>query len=528
MDNSIYTFGPFRLSPELGSLVRDRQRVALGHRAFEILLLLVERAGDVVSTAEIVTRVWPTTIVDENNLRVHIASLRKILSDEGIQTPHILNVPGRGYRFAATVERHSIETAEAKVPAALPIPLTRLLGRDSFIEKVLGECAARRIVTIVGPGGIGKTSVALAIAHQLVSRFADGCHFVDLTVLTNPDSVPAAIAEVLRIPVGLATPLPAIVDSLQSSSCAIVLDNCEHVIDKAAEVVEAILRAAPNVHILATSREPLRAQGESVCRLSVLDVPLAAADATMTADELTRFPAVELFVGRVEAVIDGFCMTDRDAPLIAELCRRLGGNPLAIELAAARFETFGLAGLLDALTDSLSILTKGRRTAPLRHCTLRASLDWSFELLSDAEKVVFGRLGVFAADFTRESVTLVVPDEYLDASTVIDALNDLIAKSLVAVNRAEGRIAFRLLDLARPYALDKLRHDPFECDVYRRYIEYLHAQAEQSALKQCANEPRPLAPFRLIGGEHRGALRSCSSSTVTSTWIPGITACRSQ
>jgi predicted ATPase/DNA-binding winged helix-turn-helix (wHTH) protein len=511
VEKLIYTFGPFRLSPEQGSLTRDGQRVALGQRAFEILLLLVERVDEVVSTADIVTRVWPRTIVDENNLRVHIASLRKVLSDESTRAPYILNVPGRGYRFTATVERHERKTEEARFPADLPAPLTRLVGRDAFVRKMLRELAQFRFVTIVGPGGIGKTRVALAIAHELKGRFVDGCHIVDLTVLTNPHLVLEAVAEALQIPVMSAASLPALANSLRSRHCAIVFDNCEHVIDKAAEVVEAILRAAPNIHILATSREPLRAEGESVHQLTGLEIPPSTPVGATTVREFVMFSAVDLFVERVAAAVDEFCITDSDAPLIAKLCRRLGGNPLAIELAAARIETFGLVGLLDALTDGLSILTKGRRTAPPRHSTLRATLDWSFELLSDTEKAVFGRLGVFVADFTRESVALVVPDEYLDISTVIDALNNLIAKSLVAVSRAEDRIAFRLPDLTRPYARDKLRQDPFACDVYRRHVEYLYALAERSTLEHRANESTPLAPFRLVGGERHGALRSCFS-----------------
>jgi predicted ATPase len=342
---------------------------------------------------------------------------------------------------------------------------------------VLGQLARVRLVTIVGPGGIGKTRVALAVANELRSRFVDGCHFVDLTVLTNPESVPEAIAEALQIPAISATSLPAIANGLRSRNCAIVLDNCEHVIDKAAEVVEAILKAAPNMHILATSRERLRAEGESVHQLRPLDIPPTATDGATTVSALMAFSATELFVERVAAVIDGFCMTDADASVIAALCCRLGGNPLAIELAAARVETLGLAGLLDALTDGLSILNIGRRTAPMRHATLSATLDWSFELLSATEKAVFGRLGVFIADFTCESLARVVPDKYLDTSTVVDALNSLIAKSLVAVSRAEGRVAFRLLDLTRPYALDKLRYDPSAFDVYRRYVEYMYASA---------------------------------------------------
>ena len=295
---------------------------------------------------------------------------------------------------------------------------------------------------------------------------------------------------------------------MKSHNCAIVLDNCEHVIDTASEVVEAVLRAAPDVRILATSREPLRAESECVHLLSALDLPLEAADGASSAAEVVRFSAVELFVGSVSPLwLTNSSVTDSDAPLIAAVCRKLTGNPLAIELAAARVETFGVAGLLDGLIDGLSVLTRGRRTAPPRHGTLRATLDWSFGLLSDTEKIVFGRLGVFAADFTRESVALVVPDEYLDALEAVDALDNLVAKSLVAVSSEQGRIAFRLLDLTRAYAFEKLRDDPLASDVHRRHVRYLGAMIDNSGLKQCVNGPKPLAPLRL--GGTLGGNRQC-------------------
>ncbi len=505
MNKSIYTFGPFQLSAEQGSLTRDNHRVALGHRAFEILLLLVERAGEVVSAADILTSVWPRTIVEESNLRVHIASLRKALSDANAQAPYILNVPGRGYRFAAAVDRHERKTEQARLIADIPAPLTRLIGRESFVSKILGELSRVRLVTIVGPGGIGKTSVAVAIARELKSRFVDGCHFVDLTVAANPDSVAEAVAEALHIPVVSTTPLLAVLDGLRSRNCALVFDNCEHVIDEVAAVVETILKAAPDVHILATSREPLRAESESVHQLSALEVPPLAGNATVTVDKVMMFSAAALFTERVAALVDGLCFTDSDAPLVAEVCRRLGGIPLAIELAASRVETFGLVGLLDGLSDGLSILTKGRRTAPPRQSSMRATLDWSYGLLNDTEKTVFGRLSVFVDEFTCDAVVRIVPDDYLDTSTVVEALNDLVAKSLVVVSRERGHVAFRLLDLTRQYAFERLRYDRFACDVYRRYVQDLRSRMENYGFKLYSNELKPLVPFGLVSGENGGA-----------------------
>lgn len=502
MDRSIYAFGPFQLSSEQGSLTRDGQRVALGQRAFEILLLLVERGGEIVSTADIMARVWPSTIVDENNLRVHIASLRKVLADEKSQVPYILNVPGRGYRFAAIVERHERKIEEARFTADLPTPLTRLIGRDSFVRKILGVFAETRLMTIVGPGGIGKTRAALAIAHEL-GGLVDDCYFVDLSASTHPKFLLEAVARALQIPIMSGPLLSDVVIGVRSRNCAIVLDNCEHMIDAAAEVAETLLKAAPNVHILATSRESLRAESEYVYQLAVLDVPSQAVDGEITAGDAVKFSAVELFAERVAAAVDEFEITDSNAPLIGQLCRKLGGNPLAIELAAAQFETFGLPGLLEGLSDGLAILTTGRRTAPLRQSTMRATLDWSFALLSDTEKKVFGRLGVFFADFTRESVAIVIPDERLNARTVLDALAGLVAKSLVAVTIADGHIMFRLPALTRPYALEKLHDDAFACEVYRRHVRYLYAPVDSSRSRHGVGQHTSPGLFRLVTGGGR-------------------------
>nr|WP_255631433.1 winged helix-turn-helix domain-containing protein [Caballeronia sp. dw_19] len=512
VDKTAYTFGPFRLSPAEGSLVRDGQRVSLGQRAFEVLVLLVERAGEVVSNAEIVTRVWPTTIVDENNLRVHITSLRKALGESQNRGRYILNVPGRGYRFATQVERHKPVPDQRTLPAELPLPLTRLVGRDPFVNEIKKLVSGNRFVTIVGAGGIGKTSVALAVANVLKGCYRDGCFFIDLAMLSDPELVSTVVAEALRVPVASETSLSAIVNHLQHRHVALVFDNCEHVIDRAAEVVEAVLRTAPDVHVLATSREPLRAEGESVRQLSALEVP-PELDTPMTAEALIRFSAAELFVERAAAVVSDFTLTDAQAPLLADLCRKLEGIPLAIELAAARIDMFGLAGLVEELSDSLALLTKGRRTAQPRHRTLRATLDWSFGLLNDAEKAVFGRLGVFKATFTRESVVAVLPDDIFDAERVKESLNNLVAKSLVVLQFSNGRVCFRLLDMTRAYALEKLHDDPEANLLRQRHARHFYERVSEPAFEQSMNDVNWLTSFRQVAAEIRIALEWCFSES---------------
>jgi predicted ATPase/DNA-binding winged helix-turn-helix (wHTH) protein len=445
MADRIYSFGPFQLCPERGSLLEGSKRIRLGTRALEILIALVERAGEVVSNQDLIARVWPETFVEDNNLRVHLALLRKALHDGQDQVRYILNVPGRGYRFALPVI--SKRTLAGGGKSNLPGVITRLIGRDGIVKDLVEQVQARRLVTVVGCGGIGKTGVALTVAREIAGDYEDGVFFLDLTEVNDRNQIGEALASALKVALLSSDPAPSLIDFLSDKKMLIVLDSCEHVIEEAAILVEAVLRGAPDVQFLTTSREPLRAEGEWLRRLPPLQSP-PPSEGSMNAAQALAFPAVRLFVERAEAILESFVLADLDAPLVAAICRRLDGLPLAIELAAAMVDTLGIAGLAAQLDDSLSILTQGRRTAPGRHRSLRAALDWSFDRLSEQEQILVARLREFPSDVSQDEAI---------AKNVLDGLINLVAKSLVVHSFSGGSVGYRLLETTRAYAAEKFR-----------------------------------------------------------------------
>jgi predicted ATPase/DNA-binding winged helix-turn-helix (wHTH) protein len=473
----LLTFGQFQLIPTRQSLLRDGKPIRLGGRALDLLTVLVERAGELVSKDDLIERVWPGTFVEETNLRVHVATLRKILGDGGAGERFIHTVAGRGYCFVAQVGR-SDDAALAAAAAAdaaeaehnLPAPLTRTIGRDQVVDLIAAQLRRHRFVTIVGPGGIGKTTVGLAVAGNLVGAYADRVCFVDLGPLADQRLVSGAFASVLGVAARIDDPLPGLLAYLKNKSMLIVFDNCEHVIESAAALAEGILRGAPGVHVLATSREPLRADGEWIYRLSTLAVPPRAA--RPTAAEAMAYPAIELFVERATAAQDTFALTDGNVATVCDICRRLDGIPLAIELAAARMDLFSLPEFAARLTDCFSLLTTGRRTALPRHRTLRAALDWSHGLLSEAEQIVFRRLAPMVGGFSVAAAIAVVADPIVPASEVLELLASLVGKSLVATDIGGKTLRYRLLETTRGYAAVKLAQSSDADPVARRYAIY--------------------------------------------------------
>jgi predicted ATPase len=440
---NIYSFGPFTFDRKAGSLAEDGKPVRLGHRALEVLAVLVERAGDVVSNQELIARVWPDTFVDESNVRVHLASIRKALRDGKDQVRYILNIPGRGYRFVAPIACARTSSSDSGLPALLP----PLVGRTKTISEITRALQAHRLVTIVGAGGIGKTSVALAIAHETAHSYQDGARFVDLGSVTHSDQIPSTI-------LGVQTNLPGLMHALRDKKLLLILDNCEHLIDGVAELIEILLQRAPQLRIIATSREALRVETERVRRLSPLDAPPSGS--AITSSEALAFPAVQLFVDRAAASADGFDITNSNTSVVASICNKLDGLPLAIELAAARVDTIGLAGLSDEVGSSASVLSYARRTVQARHRSLEASLDWSFNLLSEPEQCVLTRLSVLNSEFSREAACAVASDQLLSSQTILKSLVVLSAKSLIAARFHEGHDHYRLLNTTRLYAQQKL------------------------------------------------------------------------
>jgi predicted ATPase/DNA-binding winged helix-turn-helix (wHTH) protein len=451
-------FGEFELAPVARSLWRRGEPVKLGSRAFDILIALASRPGQILSKDDLTKLVWRGAFVDETALRVGISAVRKALGPDGDR--YIITVPGRGYCFVLDVETTAAKPTpepshfERLRPQRLPAQIARVVGRDEVVVALAAEAARRRLLSLVGPGGIGKTTVAVAVADRLRSAF-DAVAFVDLSPIKNETQMSAATAAALGLNLRLQeNPVDAIAAAIEHRRVLIVLDNCEHLVDAAAAFVEALLGGAPCVTILATSRERLRAAGEWVHQLSPLDAP-PESSATLSAEDLRRYPAVELFEERAAFAIGGYQISEIDAPYVAEICRRLDGIALAIELAAGRLAGLGVQGLARSLEDCFSILTHGRRTALLRHQTLRATLDWSYRLLSSDDQATLRGLSVFNGGFTLEDAAFVMgPSIRIDEAN--DRLTSLLDKSLVVARPKEGTLHYRLLDTTRAYGQDKL------------------------------------------------------------------------
>jgi predicted ATPase/DNA-binding winged helix-turn-helix (wHTH) protein len=470
------SFGPFRLSSTERLLEKAGVAVALGGRALDILIALAERAGETVSKKELIARVWPDVTVDEGSLRFHVAALRKALGDGASGARYVTNVPGRGYCFVAPVTRANPSAPAAQESAVpdqahrLPARLARMVGRDDTLRAISAQLVAHRFVTIVGPGGIGKTTVAVSVAHALLTEFDGDVRFVDLGPLGDSRLVASTLASSLGVPVNSDNAVPGVIDFLRGKRMLLVLDCCEHVIEAVAALGESIFMEAPRVNILATSREPLRVEGERVHRLFPLDYP--PDDASLTAVEALDFPAVRLFMERVAASTDRSSLSDADARIVAGICRRLDGIALAIELAAGRVAVYGISGTAALLDDRLGLLWHGRRTAPPRHQTLHATLDWSYNLLTDIERLTLRRLAVFAGAFRLKAAQAVLAETEASMPDGLESLENLVAKSLVTADVGGPNVAYRLLDATRAYGLEKLRENGEYDGMARRHAEY--------------------------------------------------------
>jgi predicted ATPase/DNA-binding winged helix-turn-helix (wHTH) protein len=475
VDEETFAFGSFSLIPAQRMLLEDGKPLRLGSRALDILVTLVESAGETIRKDQLIARTWPDTVVDEGALRVHVAALRKALGDGQAGKRYIANIPGRGYSFIAPVMREQRQPAIAPTNGAavrgnLPASLTRIVGRDDIIATLAAQLAQRRLLTLVGPGGIGKTTVALAVAESVGASYEEGVWFVELASLPDPDLVTSALGTVFGVSLPGANPISGLAGWLRDKRALIVLDSCEHVLGAVAAIAEAILKAAARVSILATSREPLRAEGEWLHRLSSLELPPRSD--YLTPEGALQYSAVQLFNERAIATMDEFALCDDDVAPVLEICHTLDGVPLALELAAARVDVFGVKGLAARLDDRFTVLTSGRRTALPRHQTLRAAMDWSYDLLPQIEQVVFRRLAVFRGSFTMEAAAAVAVDERITAADVIEGVANLAEKSLVTTD-ISGEVTYhRLLDTTRSYALDKITDSGEAEEVARRHAEF--------------------------------------------------------
>jgi predicted ATPase/DNA-binding winged helix-turn-helix (wHTH) protein len=456
-------FGSFRLDARNRVIDPTGAPLRLGGRARKILTMLLERPGELVHRRELMARVWPHEVVAGATLRVHVSALRRVLGKADSGRRYIENVNGHGYRFVAPVTSRS---ATEPLPRLLS-PLRSLIGRAASISAVAARLQDRRLVTVVGPGGVGKTAVALASADRLCESYPDGVCLVDLAGAVNASAVGHKVAAALAIPTDSDDVVSDIIRHLRSRQTLVVLDSCERVVDAAAVIAEGMVGGAPHVNVIATSREPLYAQGEWVLRLDPLEFPMAA-DA-LTAEQALGFPAIQLFAERAAANRNDFELHDTEVAAVVEICRRLDGLPLALELAAARLDLFGVRGLAARLDDALGLLTRGYRMAVPRHHSLRAMLAWSYEYLSPVERIALRRLALFAIPFDLASATAVVTDDAIDATDVLDILANLTAKSLLVADAAGERIVYRHFETSRAFALEELECSEDISEICRRH-----------------------------------------------------------
>ena len=489
MDGQAISFGPFRLLAEQRLLLEGGRPVQLGSRAFDILAALVEHPGEVVGKEQLIAQVWPQTFVEESNLKIQMSALRRALGDGQGGNRYVITVPGRGYNFVAPLRREETLLAApappdpSTTPHNLPFAVTRMIGRDDAVTALVSRLSRERLVTIVGPAGIGKTTVALAVAERMMASYEHGVWLVDLAPLADPRLVPSAVATVLGLGLRGEDLLHGLVAAIRDRRMVLLLDNCEHVVDAVAGLAAAAIRGAPGVSILATSREPLGVAGETTYRLRPLASPRPSD--RLTATETATFAAVQLFVERARAIVEDFVLTDENAGMIVEVCRKLDGLPLAIEFAAPRVAVLGIEGLAARLDDSLPLLGTQRRSTMPRHQTMRAVIDWSYGLLSEDEQRFLRSLGIFAGGFTVEAAAAVMPDAAETPCSAIDRLADLVTKSLVVVDASSSQPRFRLLDTTRAYTIEKLdsnrRAQPAGAAPRRVLPQYFRARRKRSA-----------------------------------------------
>lgn len=472
-----FEFGPFILIPQRQQLLLDGVPVRIGGRALDILIALLKRPGELVTKRELISLVWPNTVVEESNLKVNMVALRRALGEEVGKARYIATVAGRGYRFIESVISNQAEGNSLKEVTGAhywPAAAARVFGRAEAIEAIQREMVESRLVSIVGTGGVGKTTVAIAVIHALLCERAGGAVFIDLATISAPQFLPAAIASALGMGVTSADPLTSIVHALKARQKILLFDNCEHLLPAVAVVVDRLSNDLDGTLILATSREPLRICGERVYRLRGLECDPREHPA---AQEACRFPAVALFASHAFER-SGYQLSDADAPAVADVCRRLDGNALAIELAATQTAVFSAAQIRQMLDDRFRLLKLGPASAPLRQRSLLATLDWSYGLLSEREATLLRALSVFASVFEVEGAVAV---SCLEPADMVEMLAQLAAKSLLVMDASDELPTYRFLETTRAYCLERLKLSAEDDEVRLRHAEYVCAVLDKAA-----------------------------------------------
>jgi len=492
-----FAFGPFCVTPGKRLLTKSGSTVEIGGRALDLLVALLERPGRVMSKRELIKLVWPDIVVSEGSLRFHMTGLRRILGDGTEGARYISTQVGVGYAFVAPIERRNTSqspvtpvhvakdgnkrftSSVGRLPAR-----AKLIGRDKDVQIIVERLGDPRLFTIVGPGGVGKTSLAVEVGHRLAVGCNERVRFVDLAQVEDAALVPSSLAASLGIAVQAEDTMFSLLAHLRDARLVLIIDNCEHLIDAVSAIAEQIRDAAPQVGLLMTSREPLRSLGEQVYRLAPLDFPAEAQ--ALSTDELLAYPAVELFVERASSGNASLHLDVSAAQMIADICRRLEGMALPIELAAVRVATHGVHATHALLGERFSLGWSGRRTALPRHQTLRAMLDWSYALLDEQEKSVFDGLAIFVGPFSLEAVSQILADGQIDAITAAATLDDLASKGLVSVDHSDTMATYRLLEMTRAYAREKLSS---RSTAQNHGLSFRHAAYFMALLGRLGNTP---------------------------------------
>jgi predicted ATPase/DNA-binding winged helix-turn-helix (wHTH) protein len=463
-------FGRYQLFPRLRLLLRDGVRLDVGQRALDVLVQLVSAAGQVVSKDSLLSRIWSKEVIEENSLQAQISSLRKVLGDD---RDLIATEFGRGYRFTGSVQAHRAVTSSIGTPQArvgVPSPRSPLIGRVEELLELDRVLATQTLCTLTGPAGIGKTRLAIETASESSPCFPDGVYFADLSQLSAA-SVSSAISSALAGLAGTGAQLAS-----HPGRALLVIDNCEHVASACAAALERLLESDPRLSVLLTSQTPLGLDGEQVYRLS----PLALPPRTINAANARSYSAVELFVRRVTSADYHFELTEKNVEQVTTLCRALDGVPLALEIAAARVPSLGLAAVTEDLALSSGLLAAQKRQAPGRHRTLGDALQWSYQLLDSVEQAVFQELAIFPGDFTVTAAERIVSTRLERPTRLVDVLCSLVEKSLITLQAGTQPIRYRYLTMLRAYALEQLAgRTAAMAEKHARFVEQLVSQAQR-------------------------------------------------
>ena len=492
-----YQFGRVEVRPATRQLLVDNQPAALGARAFDLLLALIERRDRLVTKNELLELVWRGLIVEENNLQVQVSALRKLLGQDAIAT-----VAGRGYRF--TLEPTEAVAPPPPTPVAkhnLPAQVASFVGRERELIDLRAMLARHRLVTLVGVGGIGKTRLALQLAGSVADAHADGTWFVDLAPISDPRLVVNAVASALGVREDPGRPvIETLRQFVADRSVLLVLDNCEHLLAACAQPTRELLQAGRGVTILATSREPLHVPGEATFPVAPLPAPDPSGDPAP--DTLVGYDAVQLFLDRAIDARPDFALTSENAAAVARICRDLDGIPLALELAAARVRSMSASSIAGHLTDRFALLKGSDPTALPRQRTLRAAIDWSYDLLAPPERALLQRLSVFAGGFALDAAEAVGTGDDVVPIDVVDLLGHLVDKSLVAFDAQKER--YRLLETVRQYALERLAESGDDACTRDRHLGFYVALAQHAGSEILG--PKQGAWHKRLDAEHENIL----------------------